>query len=438
MLRRAYKVASTEPGGPVYLAVASRALEGRARADILPARRFLIRGRVRADEQAIEKAARLLVEARRPLLVVGDEVWKSGAQPQLLELSEMLGLAVFSQTQGFRNFPAHHPHYVGRFRAGSELVEGGVDLVLCVGSPDFGGRTVPDRPEVPLAAKIVRIGIDTASMSRNYPTDLALVSDVKEALEDLGSAVRSLLTEERMAALARSRSEEARAVSGAQRARAEAEAKAHLGRQPLHPDELGATLARNIDPDAIVVSENLTGRYGAFPFGFRPGEPMWLGNTGNSLGWGVGAATGAKLAAPDRQVVCSIGDGSLMYSAAGFWTQARYGIPVLTVVWNNRNYQTVRLSYHRYQGKMASSGHYVGMHLGDPDIDFAKLAQSQGVPGAKVESGAELEQAIRRGIDATRGGSPYLIDVVIDRYGGGAESTWHQEFNLAGLRKRKA
>ena len=57
----------------------------------------------------------------------------------------------------------------------------------------------------------------------------------------------------------------------------------------------------------------------------------------------MGAATGAKLAAPDRQVVCHIGDGSVMYSASGFWTQARYEVPVLTVVTNNRNYQTVRL-----------------------------------------------------------------------------------------------
>jgi thiamine pyrophosphate-dependent acetolactate synthase large subunit-like protein len=126
-----------------------------------------------------------------------------------------------------------------------------------------------------------------------------------------------------------------------------------------------------------------------------------------------------------------------MYSASGFWTQARYGIPVLTVVWNNRNYQTVRHAYHEYQGKMAASGHYVGMHLGDPDIDFAKLAESQGVPGEKVERAQELEGALRRGIDATRAGNPYLVEVEIDRYGGGAESTWYQKFSLAELRKRK-
>jgi thiamine pyrophosphate-dependent acetolactate synthase large subunit-like protein len=438
MLRRAFKVATTEPGGPVYLATASYALEGKAKGDILPADRFMLRGRIRADEKAIEEAARLLIEARRPLLVVGDEVWKSGAQQALLQISEQLGLAVAVGSQGFQNFPTHHPHYLGRYRAQSEYVKKGVDLIVCVGGKDFGGREIPQAPEVPSNATIVRIGVDPSSMSRNYATDLALVADVKETLEDLGAAVTSRLTKEKLTALATSRSQEVRAIASAQRAQVENEARNNFGQDPIHPHELGATLARTLDPDAIVVSENLTGKYDFIPFGFRAGEPMWLYNTGISLGWGVGASTGAKLAAPDRQVVCSIGDGSLMYSAAGFWTQARYSIPVLTLVWNNKNYQTVRRSYHRYQRKMASSGHYVGMYLGDPDIDFVKLAESQGVPGERVGKGHELEAALRRGMDATRSGSPYLVDIETARYGGGAESTWHQKFSLANKRKRKA
>jgi len=437
MLRRAFKVATTEPGGPVYLAIAGYALEGRAKADILPGDRFMLRARVRADEKAIEEAARLLIEARRPLLVLGDEIWKSGAQQEVLRLSELLGVPVASGNQSFENFPVHHPHYLGWYDPQSDYVKKGIDLIVCVGARDFGDRRVPVSPEVPLNIPIVRIGIDTASMSRNYPTDLALVSDVKETLEDLYSAVESMLTREKLARLAASRSDEVRALTSAQKARTDASARANFGKHPIHPDELGAVLARNIDPDAIVVSENLTGKYESFPFGFRSGEPMGFTNTGYSLGWGIGASMGAKLAAPDRQVVCSIGDGSLMYSASGFWTQARYGIPVLTVVWNNRNYQTVRHAYHEYQGRMAASGHYVGMYLGDPDIDFVKLAESQAVTGEKVEHAQELEGALRRGIDATRSGSPYLIDVEIARYGGGAESNWHQKFSLAKLRKRK-
>src|SRR6059036_1205813 len=107
MLRRAFKTAATEPGGPVYLAMAHYALEAKGvKAQILPESRFMIRTSARPSAAAVQEAARFLVEAKRPLLVAGDEVWKSGAQAELLALSEKLGLAVAdSGTMAFRNFP---------------------------------------------------------------------------------------------------------------------------------------------------------------------------------------------------------------------------------------------------------------------------------------------------------------------------------------------
>jgi benzoylformate decarboxylase len=439
MLRRAFKTAATEPGGPVYMAMANYALEAKnVAAQILPAERFLFRARVRPETAAVERAARLLVEAKRPLLVVGDEVWKSGAQAELVAFAEKFGLPVMAGAQGYRNFPVKHGLYLGAFSMNSEYVKPGVDLVLMVGARDFGGRVIPGAPEAPPDAGIVRMGLDTASMGRNYPTDVALVADVKEALADLRAALEGFLAKQRLAAFGKDRAEAVKAMTAAARQRSESAARQTFGRRPIHPDELGAVVARVMDRDAIVVSENLTGRYDAFPFGFREDEPWWIGTTGNSLGWGVGAAIGAKLAAPDRQVISAIGDGSVMYSASGFWTQARYGIPVLTVVWNNRNYQTVRFAYHNYKGKMAETGRYCGMYLGDPDIDFTRLAESQGVAGEKVERPDQLEAALKRGIESTRNGKPYLVDVVIARYGGGAESTWHEKFNLAERRKRRA
>src|SRR5436190_7506667 len=439
MLRRAFKTAATEPGGPVYLAMAYYALEAKGvKAQILPESRFMIRTPARPGAAAVQEAAKMLVESRRPLLVVGDEVWKSGAQAELLALSEKLGLPVAdSATMGYRNFPVQHPHYVGPFSMGSAVVRRGVDLILCVGSRDFGGRVVPSSPEAP-EARIVRLGMDTASMSRNYATDLALVGDVKEGLVDLRAAVEAMLTRSKLGSVAKARSEEVRAMTTAARAGAASSRSKVLGRTPMHPEEVGAVMTRTLDQDAIVVSENLTGAYGSFPFGFRENEQMWLGNSGLGLGWGIGAATGAKLGAPDRQVVCSIGDGSVMYSASGFWTQVRYGIPVLTVVWNNLNYQTVRQAYHNYSGRMARSGHYAGMYLGDPDIDFVKLAESQSCKGEKAASAVDFESALNRGIAATRDGKPYIVEVATARVGGGAESTWHEKFNLAEKRKRRA
>jgi thiamine pyrophosphate-dependent acetolactate synthase large subunit-like protein len=441
LLRRAFKVAATEPGGPVYIAMANYALETKGvKAQILPAERFMLRARVRPSAGAVEEAARMLVESKRPLLVAGDEVWKGGGQAELLDFSEKLGLPVTFSGGAFRSFPVKHPHYLGGYDPQSEYVKRGVDLAIVIGAPDFGGRamaTTPIKSIEPAGARIVRIGIDTAAMGRTSPTDLVLVGDVTEALADLRAAVESLLTKNRLASFGTARSEEVRSLTSAMRAKADAEARRNHGQHPIHPDELGAAMARNIDPNAIVVSENLTGKYDAFPFGFRENELMWLGNTGAGLGWGVGAATGAKLAAPDRQVICSIGDGSVMYSASGFWTQARYNIPVLTVVWNNHNYQTVRHAYDSYKGKMHASGHYAGMYLGSPDIDFVKLAESQGVKGERVTAGADLDAAFKRGAAATRDGKPYLVEAVISRYGGGAESTWYEKFNLAEKRKRR-
>ncbi len=438
MVRRALKVAATEPGGPVYLAMAQHALEAKGiEATILPAERFLLRSKVRPSAASVEKAAKLLVEARNPVVVVGDEVWKSGAQAEMVAFAEKLGLPVTYTRQAFQNFPMRHPLSAGRFRSGSDLQKPGVDLILSIGSFDFGSYNVPSVPEAPYSARFVRIGIDTSHMGRNYPTDVAVVGDVKESLRDLSSAIDGMVTKQRLKAMAEPRSEKVRAFTKAQRERVETAARKNFGKSVIHPDELGAVMARTIDPDAIVVSENLTGKRDFFNYGYREDEQMWIDNTGHSLGWGIGAATGAKLAAPDRQVVCTIGDGSVMYSASGFWTQKRYSVPVLTVVSNNHNYQTVRGAYYRYHNKMASSGHYTGMYLGDPDIDFVKLADSQGVAGEQVTASSQLESALKRGIKATRDGNPYVVEVVIDRYGGGAESTWHQKFSLADTRKRK-
>ena len=100
LVRRAFKVAATEPGGPVYLAMAHYALESKGvKAQILPSNRFMLRARVRPSVGAVEDAAHMLVESKRPLVVVGDEVWKSGAQAEVVAFSEKLGLPVAANAQ---------------------------------------------------------------------------------------------------------------------------------------------------------------------------------------------------------------------------------------------------------------------------------------------------------------------------------------------------
>lgn len=389
----------------------------------------------------------MLVESRRPLLVVGDDVWKAGAQPELLAVSEQLGLPVADQVsaqaemvakgltldspfRAFHSFPVRHPHYLGNFKADSDWLKRGVDLMICIGCRDFGDRAVLQMNEVPSGARVIRIGMNTNAMGRNYPTDLALVGDIKESLTDLLEAIVSLLTPERREKIAGERSAEVSILTSEERSRAQVAAKRNFGQTPIHPDEISQVMAESLDRNAVLVCENPTGTYKPFAFGFREDEQMYIGTAGASLGWGVGAATGAKLGAPDRQVVCFIGDGAVMYSAAGFWTQARYNIPVLTVVANNHNYQTVRLVYHGYHGKMAVRERYAGTYLGEPNIDFVALAESQGVGGEKVDNPRQLEPALQRGKAITAEGKPYLIEVATARCGPGAESSWHENFAL--------
>jgi thiamine pyrophosphate-dependent acetolactate synthase large subunit-like protein len=321
---------------------------------------------------------------------------------------------------------------IGTFSMNSDYVKPGCDLVLMLGARDFGNRNVPTSPEVP-EARIVRIGLDTFNMGRNYATDLAMVADVRESIRDIRSALESMLAKASLNDFGKERATEVKGVSKKMWEEIDGRVKKNSGLSGMHPDELNHIMAQTLEPNTITVGEVHSGppHFNVIPWGYRESEFGWIGYTGNGLGWGIGAATGAKLGAPNRPVVCSIGDGAVMYSSSGFWTQARYGIPVLTVIWNNKNYQTVRRGFHRYGGNMAKTGHYAGMYLGDPDIDFVQLAASQGVKGEKAKDQGEFRAALKRGIQATKDGNPYVVEVMIRRIDEGADSTWHEGFKLS-------
>lgn len=434
MLRRAYKVATTPPGGPVYLAMTNGALETKGVSSrIVPAERFLMSARPRPEAAAIEQTADWATKAKRPLIVVGDEVWKSGAQADLVKFAEKYRIPVAAGTGGYFNFPARHPFNLGRFSMRSAYAQSGVDLALMVGARDFGIWRLPSGAEAPMDARIVRMGLNTGNMGRNYPTDLALMADVKQALADLDAALEGRIPKQRLDAFGKDRGDEVRGLTAKMWSDFDARVHNNFGLSPMHPDEMTYVMAKTVDRNAVVVGEVHSGynQHNNFHWGFGDDEPIWIGYTGNSLGWGLGAATGAKLALPDRPVVCSIGDGAVMYQSSAFWSQARYGVPVLTVVWNNHNYQTVRGGFHRYNGQMAATGKYAGMYLGDPDIDFVQLAASQGVKGERAATPTELEAALKRGMKATNGGEPYVVEAVIRRIGAGADSTWHEGFKLS-------
>ena len=448
-LRRAFKVASAPPGGPVYVAITTGAQRsGPVTAQLVDQTRFDIPMRPRPDADRIEQVARRLIEGRQPLLVVDPDLHKSGAVESAVELVDLLGLAVLDPRAAASTnsgFPNQHPLYWdGKVFGGANLSRTAnpyeaYDVLLGIGTENIASGRSPEQVTRAAHAWKAVVGVDVETMGRTAPFELGVVAAPKAAVEDLLDTVKSLATEQRLAAIRRDRVDRIAPAVAAARTQVEHEVQEAFGKQPMHPDELGMAIGRSIERDAYIVNENMSHdfslRHGVIQRYGGDGR-MRIGSGGGSLGWGVGAAIGAKIGDPNRQVVLNIGDGSVMYSASGFWTMARYEIPVLTIVWNNHNYQTVRHGFAAFGGKMADTGHYAGMHLGNPDIDFVGLAKSQGVEGVKVTTASELADALTRGTAATRAGSPYLIDVAISQIGGGAGSDWYQTFSVAKTRTR--
>jgi thiamine pyrophosphate-dependent acetolactate synthase large subunit-like protein len=264
-------------------------------------------------------------------------------------------------------------------------------------------------------------------MGRTYPLDLAIVADVKIVLGVLNGILREKHEAQQMETRRIERAGILSARFKDRRERMEMNLKKHFNASPIHPLRLSYELEQALEGGTIFLNEQFTADLSPIAFGFRPAhrEKIWIGTSGGSLGWGLGAAVGAKIARPDVPVVLSIGDGSVMYSASAFWSMARYQAPVTTVVWNNHNYQTVRSAFYQFDGSARKKDQYPGMYLGDPEIDFPMLAKSQGVSGERVTEPDQISPALKRGLDAQKKGEPYVIEVVVSRTGGGADSIWH-------------
>jgi benzoylformate decarboxylase len=431
-VRRAYKVAATAPGGPVYVAFSTRALTEAVTADVFARDAFLVDARPRAAADQVQAAARALLEAKRPVALLGDEVFKADAAGDAIALCEMLGLPVLTPNlPAFNYISASHPLYLGtRFGGDRGYPYGNADLVIQIGSRELGGNDAT----VAGAARYIAVGLDPNMLGRTRALELAVVGEVKATVNDLADAVGALVTRDR---LERLRHERLAVITPATREAASArleQARRVFNQSEIHPDQVGYEMEQGLERNALLVTENapgLQGKHDFLSYGPRLDQKQNIGHGGGSLGWGVGAAVGAKLAAPERQVVLSIGDGSVMYSAGGFWSMARHSTPILTIVWNNHNYQTVRNGAYRYNKRMVETGKYPGLYLGDPDIDFVKLAESQGIRGERVTRAADVAAAIRRGTAETRAGAPYVIEFVVSRIGGGSESTWYQQVKPA-------
>ena len=442
---KAFKLASTPPGGPSYLMFPRDLLIARdVEAEIFQAGTFHIPMSVRADSGAIEKMARALIEARSPLLRAGSEVWRSKAIPQMVELAELLAIPVTSgeEREGFRiscNFPTNHPLFLGGYSRSMRYPRN-LDVLLNMGGklPDPGPS---GQPQVGRSVKIIDVRIEASDIGTDYPLYVGAAADVRQVAQDLVTAIKSMVTKERLDKIRGDRLEQTRQFTARLRQSRLQAMKADWDKVPLTWERLSSDINDVLERDAYLVTEFGTeGPKALKSFTFAEGEKTLIGRTsGACLGWGVGAAVGVKIAQPDKQVVCMQGDGGFLFGGQpmALWTMSRYQIPVITVIYNNRSYNETRERSFAEGGRQAETGKDMLSYLGDPDVDFVKLAGAFGVPGEQVTTPDQIQPAMKRAVKAAQDGKPYLIDALVGRTGHGAELVSYPKFSLSGIRQRK-
>jgi thiamine pyrophosphate-dependent acetolactate synthase large subunit-like protein len=386
------------------------------------------RMRVRPNPVEVQRAARLLVEARRPLLIVGDEVYKAKAFDHVVELAETLALPVTQARQVHASFPQQHPLWVGNLPGGrvtSLAYPTEIDLVINIGNKLQHNAAAP---MVPRQTPFIDMRNDAASIGNVMTTAAPPVADVGYGTQDLLAAVRDLLTPALKARIAE-RAEDVRAFSTrARQLRGLVSKNPYWENGPLEADRVTWEVAQWADRDAIVVHEaGSVDIAHSFEFDPRGGRELFF-YYGAHLGSGVGTAAGVQLARPGKQVVCFEGDGSFIFGPTALWNMARLELPVTVVVYNNHAYggpHNRALANLGGTGRAVDANKFVHDYLGKPDMDMASIAKGFGVDGERAKTPADLKGALGRARRRNADGRPYLIDVEVARHGPGwTEDPW--------------
>jgi len=413
LLHRAFKVAQEPPSGPVFVALPMNVMEEEDDVSPLPpARPF---APARPDPAAIDEAADLLLAARNPVIVCGAGVFRARAQGELVALAGLLGAPVWNTLlTSAVNFPMNHPLFRGEMADNSAEIGrrlGEPDAVLLVGGHFFREVFYTPSPPWPEEAAVIQIEPAPESLARNFFVTVGLAADPRAALRELHAALSSRATEPFRAASA-ARSKELARLKAREQRKFQARVRKGWDARPMTPARFAAELKPALPPEVVVVVEVNTGRADlvrTIPFE-RPGD--YYGSRGGGIGQGLPGALGYRLAHPDRPLLAISGDGSALYSIQALWTAARYRLPVVFAILNNRAYQIVKDNLGRYRDFFGVEGGAECAHLdlSGPDIDYAELARGFGVPARRIEDPAELAPAVREGF-ASRG--PYLLDVLV-------------------------
>ena len=416
LLRQAFREATSGCPGPAHLQIAGphgQVAEGMTDFDTILEKRFarVPAFRPEPEAQAVSEAVKLLVSASRPMIVAGGGVILSGAQAELVALAEALGIPVATSMNAKSAIPDGHPlsaGVVGTYsRASANKAVAGADLVLFVGS-HTGGQVTHNWQLPPRGTRVIQIDIDPIELGRNYPNTVSIAGDAKITLLRLLDATRSSRAVERGEWIAQV--QEHVAVW-----RNEMEPLRSSSAIPMRPERICRAITETLPLDGIVVTDTgHSGIWSSTMIDLKQGQGFI--RCAGSMGWGFPGALGVKCAVPDRPVLCWSGDGAFYYHIGELETAARYGINVVTVVNNNSTLnQEIPLFDKAYGGVQRGRSDEMWRHS---DINFAKVAESFGCVGMRIEDPKDLNEALRKAFSLNK---PVVIDAVSDERAFAAE-----------------
>ena len=412
MISRALQVALTEPCGPVYLTLPREVSLHKINDAKFPTMQQLGVARPAApDMDGIRELAARLVRAQNPFVLTARSGRNPATVPALVRLCELLGLPVAqSGLRAYQCFPLDHPLYL----SGASIKD--ADVVLCL---DVDIPWLADTNPPPDSAFVAITDVEPSK--RKVPTmeftaDLRLTADALSVIETLEAEVTKLITPDDRRRFA-ARAERCAALSAKRRKDLADEARARAGSHPIDPKWLSHCIASALDDNCILFDETIAqNQIHDYLNLSQPGA--YFHNPASSGGWTPGAAFGAKLASPTKDVIAVSGDGFYMFGTPihALWAAKHYNAPYMSIVYQNRSYSTGTLRIERVYGKdshTAKAGYDGGTF--DPPIDFAKEAQAAGCYGENVTDPAQIEPAIKRGLEQIRNGTPAVISVWLAR-----------------------
>jgi acetolactate synthase I/II/III large subunit len=410
---RALAIAASEPRGPVYLAL-PREVIAAPMPDPRPSPRRLSAAAPPApDAMAVAAAARLLAQARRPLIVTANAGRDAAAFAALGEFAERFAIPVVQHRPRYFSLPSSHPMNLG-FDPARAVQDADAILVIECDVPWLPSRTQPGRD-----CKVVHCGLDplfTRYPIRGFPCDVAITAGTVAALSALTSALADTIDAEAVAQRRRRIGDTRAALTAGWKAARDAAAR----KSPLDPAWVSHCIGQAKDPHTIVINE-----YTLFPEHCAFEEPdLYFGSSSASgLGWGAGAALGAKLARPDRPVMAVLGDGAYMFSnpAAVHHASALHELPVLFVVMNNAMWGAVERSTRAMyaDGRAAKSNDPPFVQLKKLPA-FERLCEAAGGYGERVEDPAALPGALARAMAVVQNEKRQALLNVICGPGGSA------------------